>query len=222
MSLVTAEQMRRLDRQARRDFKIPELILMEHAGTKVAQVVKRLPSSSRGVVVLAGGGSNGGDGLVAARHLDNWGIPVEVALFKPATRITGAAKTNLEIVQRLKIPVALTHSAGLWRRWSRRKHFSGVVIDALLGTGLFGPVREPFASAIDWTRHQSAPVVSVDLPSGLDADTGGIWGQAVRAKVTVTCGAEKVGLRRKMGKKMSGRIIVADISLPRKLRRWTS
>ena len=111
MRAVTASQMRRIDRQAQERFGIPELVLMEHAGTAVANEVARLLRSGnrRGVVlILAGGGSNGGDGFVTARHLDNWGIPVEVLFLGRPERMGKSAQTNLEILRRLKVRMKQT------------------------------------------------------------------------------------------------------------------
>ena len=221
MFSVTADQMRRLDRLAQEKFRIPELILMEHAGTAVAREAKRLfirlKERTGSVVVLAGGGANGGDGLVAARHLDNAGIPVEVVIFGDRAKIRGAALTNLEIVHRLRIPLCEIVSRQAWSRWVKARGKISLVVDALLGTGVNEEVREPIRSAIGWINTLSSPVVAVDLPSGLCADSGLPCGIAVRAAVTVTCGLPKVGLKKGRGPYFSGRVVVADISFPRLL-----
>lgn len=221
MRAVSAAQIRAMDRRAQEEFGIPELVLMEHAGTAAAAVARRLRARAgkpqAEVVVLAGGGANGGDGFVAARHLDNRGIPVSVVLLSDPGKIHGAARVNLEILKRLRVPIREAASGSSWRNWSRGNRRVGVVVDALLGTGVVGRVREPVASAIRWVNRQRCPVVSVDIPSGLSADTGMPCGAAVRATATVTCGLPKIGLRKGQGKKLSGRITVADISLPRAL-----
>ena len=108
MRAVSAARMREIDRRAREEFRIPELVLMEHAGAAAAQSARRLlkPSGWRaGIAVLCGGGANGGDGFVAARHLDNWGFPVSVVLLAKRTKIQGASRVNLEILCRLHVPV---------------------------------------------------------------------------------------------------------------------
>lgn len=218
---VTAAQMRRLDRLAQKRFGIPELVLMEHAGAAVAREVRRILSRLEGrggvVLVLAGGGSNGGDGLVAARHLDNAAVAVKVGLLARPERVQGAAGVNLDILRRLKVPVTPIEGIAQWRRWAGRQRKVRLLVDALLGTGVSGQIREPIRSAIAWINQLEVPVVSVDLPSGLSSDSGKPCGVAVRATVTVTCGLPKVGLLKAEGKRLSGRVRVADLSLPRVL-----
>ena len=222
MREVTAFQMREIDRRAREEFGIPERILMEHAGTAVAREVKKmagLESRRRGqVIILSGGGSNGGDGFVAARHLHNWGYPVEVVLLADRKRVRGASSDNLEILQRLGVVI---HQAGTlrgWSAWAKRSPRVSVFVDSLLGTGASGPVREPIRSAILWINRRQAPVVSVDLPSGFSADDGKPEDVAVRADRTVTCGLLKVGFRKPEAHRWCGKVQVADISLPIALR----
>ncbi len=216
--------MREIDRRAQEEFRIPEVILMEHAGIAAAEQALRLlrdgPAGGR-VLVLAGPGANGGDGLVAARHMDNWGIKTSVVLVADRDRVGGAARTNLRIVERLSIPLREIASLSDWRRWRAgpgRGRFR-LIVDAILGTGLSERVREPARSVIRWVNRQACPVVAVDLPSGLSADTGRPFGAAVRADATVTCGLPKRGLLRAGARAWTGQLSVADISLPRALRR---
>ena len=220
MRAVSAAQMREIDRRALEEFRIPEGVLMEHAGAAAARAARRLYNpGKRGAeaVVLAGGGANGGDGFVAARHLANWGIPVCVVLLADAEKIRGAAQVNWEILRRLRLPLWEAASVASWRRWVRRGIRPGVAVDAMLGTGTSGAVREPVASAIRWVNRQRCPVIAVDIPSGLSADTGRPCGAAVKASVTVTFGLPKIGLSRGQGRRLSGRVQVADISLPKAL-----
>ena len=218
--------MRRIDRTAQERFGIPELVLMEHAGTEVARValrwLKRFKDRRGKVLVLSGGGANGGDGFVAARHLDNQGVPVQLILIADPRKIAGAAQINLQILRRLKLPVTVIRSRPVWNRWAAGRHTVSLGIDALLGTGFQGQVREPIVSAIQWLNRQRWPILSVDIPSGLSADTGRPNPVAVLAKATVTCGWPKVGLYRAHGPRYSGKVLVADISLPRRLRPWSS
>ena len=224
---VGSARMREIDRRAQQEFGIPELLLMEHAGKAAAEEAMGLlhGAVSRGtqcaVLVLCGAGANGGDGFVAARHLHNWGVKVSVVLLADRDRIVGSARVNLKIVERLAVPLEELSSAAGWRRWAgahRRGRFR-LVVDALLGTGISGRVREPLRSAIAWVNRQACPVVSVDVPSGLSADTGRPCGAAVRAFSTVTCGLPKRGLLLREARPWVGRLSVADISLPRALRR---
>jgi len=222
METVTAFQMQEIDRQAHERFGIPELILMEHAGTAMARVAHRWFTRLQGkqgpLLLLAGGGANGGDGFVVARHLDNWGVPIHVVLVADPARISGAAQINLNILQRLKIPLTVVRSLAMWNAWTGKRHPARLAVDALLGTGVMGQVREPILSVIRWLNRQRFPVLSMDIPSGLSADTGFPCPEAVKATVTVTCGLRKQGLREGKGPSLVGRVIVADISLPRILR----
>jgi len=217
--------MREVDRRAREEFGIPELILMEHTGYAAARAARRIYARSRGrgaVLILSGSGANGGDGFVAARHLDNWEVPVRVVLIGELERVRGAAQVNLEVLQRLRVPLELVSSLRQWRGWASRAGQVSVILDALLGTGVSGAVREPIRTVIGWINRQRKPVVSVDLPSGLCADSGRPCGVAVRALLTVTCGLPKRGLCCAEGREWAGRVEVADISLPRALRPCSS
>ena len=222
MRFVTARQMQRIDRRAQEEFGIPEGILMEHAGTEVARVARRYLERDRRrkgtILIAAGGGANGGDGFVAARHLDNWGYPVEVLLVADPARVRGAALTNLKILRKLNVPIRRMGTLASWSEWLRKRHTIRLMIDALLGTGISGWVRQPHQTIIEWLNRQSVPIVAVDLPSGLSADTGFPCGVAVKATATVTCGLPKVGLIQGRGPYFSGRVTLADISLPKALR----
>lgn len=220
MRTVAAARMREIDRLAREKFGIPELILMEHAGKAAAEAARRFYRKGPGVrvVVLCGGGANGGDGFVAARHLDNWGVPVRVVLLAIRAKIQGASRINFEILRKMGVPVNDAASLSGWERLAVRLK-PAVVVDAMLGTGVSGAVREPVASAIRWTNRQRCPVVAVDVPSGLSSDTGEPCGEAVKATATVTFGLPKRGLLRGRGRELSGKVSIADISLPKELTR---
>lgn len=214
--------MRAIDAKAQQEFGIPELLLMEHAGWSVAKAAHRFLRGwkrKRGfVLVLAGGGANGGDGFVAARHLENWGLSVSVLLLADPSRFSGAAAMNFRILGKLGVRLERIHSVAQLAKWERKSKKVSLAIDALLGTGVEGAVREPIRGAILWLNRQRFPVVSVDLPSGLSSDTGLPCAAAVKATLTVTCGLPKEGLRAGQGPKFSGRVVVADIGLPKALR----
>ncbi|MCM8811852.1 MAG: NAD(P)H-hydrate epimerase [Candidatus Omnitrophica bacterium] len=214
--------MRAADRLAQERFGVPDLILMEHAGWAVADIAKKIlkkdgKKGAGNVVIFSGRGANGGDGFVAARSLDNSGIPVEVVFAGDPGLLSGASRINFNILRKSGIRIHRTDSVEAWRRWCRRDHSIRLAVDALLGTGFTGPLREPILSIIRWLNSRSFPVVAVDIPSGLSADTGDPFPEAVKADVTVTCGFPKVGLKRGRGPSYAGRIVVADISLPRKV-----
>jgi NAD(P)H-hydrate epimerase len=158
------------------------------------------------VAVVCGPGSNGGDGLAAARHLANRGIDVRLHLALPADayRDGSDAATNLAIVRAMGIAVAEGGSLGR----------PALVIDALLGTGLSRDVRDPLRAAILEINAAGCPVLAVDVPSGLDANTGRVLGAAVRATVTATMVAPKVGFRLLDGPAHVGDVVIVDIGVP--------
>ncbi len=209
MLVATASEMRQIDRRAIEEMGIPGLILMENAGRAVA--IEALEMNLAGsVLVLAGRGNNGGDGFVAARHLASAGLGVEVWLAGSPDDVKGDARTNLDIYRRMGLPLGIVGEAGDLRGPIER---SGLVIDALLGTGFSGEPRQPFSGIIDLVNGSGKPVLAVDLPSGVDADTGQ-FSLAVNATVTVTLGLLKRGLLLYPGAERAGDIIVADISIP--------
>jgi NAD(P)H-hydrate epimerase len=213
--LVTAEEMRQMDRRTIEEFGIPGLLLMENAGLQVVHHAQRRFGSWRGkrVLVLCGGGNNGGDGMVVARHLAQRGAEVQVVLAADPEKVSGDALTNLRIVQKLGIPLQVLRSADdLPPLWAKGWH---LVVDALLGIGVTGEVRGLIGEAIRFFAECPVPVVAVDVPSGIDADTGAVCGSAIRATLTVTFGAMKSGLALYPGAEYAGEVVVADIGIPR-------
>jgi len=160
-------------------------------------------------VIFCGCGNNGGDGFVAARHLFNKGVSATVVIMNDPDKYTGDALTNLKIISKFKIKIKK------WNYWKTDFCSPDIIIDGLLGTGFKGEVREPYASAIKKINSFDKPVVSIDVPSGLNADTGCSGGETVNASVTVTMAAVKKGCIAKSALKFCGKIIVADIGLPR-------
>lgn len=218
--IVTSELMRFCDRAAIRGYGIPGIVLMEHAGTTVAHlVVDRFgPLAGKRVLVVCGTGNNGGDGFVVARHLLNEGALVDVVGFSPPKRLPGDAATNYRILAagaRRGIANLSLHrfSPRLLTRLKR----PDLIVDALLGTGFSGPVKQPYAGVIEWMNRQKAPVVAVDVPSGVDASTGRVENAAVRATVTVTMGLVKIGLLCGRGREMAGDVAVADLGIPHQI-----
>ncbi len=213
MNVCAADQMREIDRRAVAEFGMPSLLLMENAGRAVAErVLARLPRSGSVdplVRVFCGKGNNGGDGFVAARHLYNRGVRVECVLAGEREEVQGDARVNLDLLVPLGIPVfALGES---------ETSSPSFLVDALLGTGFRGKPRDPIADCIRRVNASGLPVVAVDVPSGLDADTGRAGAECVRALETVTFGLPKLGLASYPGRDLAGEITVAHISLPRPL-----
>jgi len=216
---LTREQVRELDRRAIEEFGIPGILLMENAGRAVADEAARLAESAGScrAVIVCGKGNNGGDGYVVARHLANRGLKPAIFVLARFDEISGDAMLNLEIIRRMGLDVTeVTSDYGL-RRIERAAAGAGVVVDALLGTGARGEVRGPIRSAIEVINRAGKPVVAVDLPSGLDANTGAILGACVKADVTVTFVAAKAGFSQSEGPQQTGRVVVAEIGVPRKI-----
>jgi NAD(P)H-hydrate epimerase len=180
----------------------------------VARAAEHLAGGEGPVLVVAGPGNNGGDGYVAARHLANRGVQTTVVVFAGEAQIAADAKVNLDILLRMGVPVRFLTAPVGWDLYREHLGPASVVVDALFGTGLRGEVREPGRTAIELLNQARKPVVAVDIPSGLDCDTGRPLGVAVTAAVTVTFARAKVGLLRPEAAAYVGRLVVADIGLP--------
>jgi NAD(P)H-hydrate epimerase len=201
---VTAEQMREVDRIAVEEFGLGILQMMENAGRNLAGNVLDMLDGARGeVTVLAGSGGNGGGGICCARHLHNRGFKVRVVLSKETATLTGAARKQLQILQAAELqPVAPSQAGDVIRR-------SQVVVDALVGYSLRGAPRGRVAELIDLCNQHAARVLSLDVPSGLDATTGEAPGPVVRPERTLTLALPKTGLQGVLGE-----LYLADIGIP--------
>lgn len=212
MKVAFTEQVRSIDQRASQRFGVTGLQLMENAGARVAAAAARMRHGAGPVLILAGKGNNGGDGLVAARHLQAEGVPVVVALVGREEEVAGDARVNLDIARRcgLDLRVVADESSLDALRVLR----PSLVVDALLGTGVRGAARGITAAAIRLVQEYAAPVLAVDVPSGLDADTGRAEGDCVRANRTVTMGCLKPGLVQHSGRTLAGEVEVAPIGWP--------
>lgn len=212
--ILTAAEMRAADSAASRDLGVPTLLLMENAGRGVAAVAERERGTASGpVAIVCGPGSNGGDGLVAARHLVVAGVPVRVLLAAPASQARGDAAVALAAAQRLGIAL---EDGSAWTDpadWRPRLDGAAVIVDALFGTGFHGEARGTAAAAIAAMNQSGGRKLAVDIPSGLDADTGRASGVVFQADVTATMGAWKVGLAVE-GAGPSGRVEVVGLGVP--------
>lgn len=214
--VLTREALRALDRRAIEEYGIPGLVLMENAGRACAEEALRVLAGARGpVLVLCGPGNNGADGLVVARTLWNRGLEVR-AIFvgAPAALARGSEdfRTNLHLWHGLGQPLACAASA---EELTPELARAALVVDALFGTGLTRALEDPWRAAIRALNAARRPVLAVDLPSGLDADRGLELGAAVRAAVTVSFVARKPGFTRGQGPELCGRVVVAEIGIPR-------
>ncbi|HYO46563.1 MAG TPA: NAD(P)H-hydrate dehydratase, partial [Gemmatimonadota bacterium] len=192
---------------------LPGAAMMETAGRAVAEAIDARWPDGR-VVVFAGGGNNGGDGLVAARILHAAGRRVELVLFFDPAKSTGDAATQWRLVEPLGLAVALVGDARGARAAVDAARGAACAVDALLGTGLAGDVREPIRSAIEALDAAPVPIVAVDAPSGLDGTTGRVRGAVARADVTITFGFPKPGLFLAEGPEKVGRLIVVPLGVP--------
>ncbi|MCA1676315.1 MAG: NAD(P)H-hydrate epimerase [Actinobacteria bacterium] len=206
---LTAEQMRAVDRAMVDDFHIDLVQMMENAGRSVAELAIDAFGPIR-VVVLAGSGGNGGGGLVAARHLVNRGVELQVVLSHDPERLAPVSAHQLDILRRMEVPVLTASACGDLPGSDE----IDLVIDALIGYSLVGNPTGITAELIRWANRQQAPVLSVDTPSGLDVTTGAAADPCISAAVTVTLALPKIGL---FGAKQVGKLYLADISVPRLL-----
>lgn len=208
---LTAAQMIEVDRAMIEDYHIELIQMMENAGRAFAQLAHRhlrgaVKSSS--VVILCGSGNNGGGGMTAARRLHNWGADVLVALTKSADELRGVPAHQLDILQRMRIPIL--DSASLLPTPS-------LILDAIIGYSLSGAPRGAAADLIRWANAQTAPILALDTPSGLDVTSGTAHDPTIRASATLTLALPKQGLLTSEAKKHVGDLYLADISVPSEL-----
>jgi len=207
---LTRAQVREIDRLAVERYHVPGIVLMENAARAVAhEAVAALGDCVGEILIVCGGGNNGGDGLAAARHLHNCGGDVTILLATDPAKYSGEALANWRIVEAMNLHVEPAHP----------KHLDNspavIIIDALFGTGLTQPPRDPAAHLIEAMNHAHIPILAVDVPSGLDCDTGEPLGSVcVRAARTVTFVAEKVGFANPAAAPYLGHVLVAAIGCP--------
>ncbi|MDH3733960.1 MAG: NAD(P)H-hydrate epimerase [Gemmatimonadota bacterium] len=219
LPFVTTDEMREVDRVMVAEYRIELIQMMENAGYSLSAFIRErfFAGDPRGRRVLAvcGTGSNGGGGLVCARRLHAWGTSVRVLTVHPPDRFMGVPEHQLDIVQRLPIP--LTHAG----QPTVLGDFD-LVVDAMIGYGLDGPPREDTSRLIGLANDLGPNVVSLDVPSGLDATTGETPGEAIRATATLTLALPKTGLAAAGALDYVGELWVADIGVPPELYRATA
>lgn len=215
---VSVAEMQAIDEAAIHEFGIPRLLLMEHAGLAVARAAQQLLSRSTGtILVCCGMGFNGGDGLCAARQLSMQGYRSRILVTGHLAQLREEPTLYAAMLQRLGLhltEVITERQIQLLKRWFTH---CDLIIDALLGIGARGPVRQPTAALITQMNHSDKPILAVDVPSGLNADTGVVQGIAVKATVTVTFGLPKRGCLTAEGSRHTGRLIINPLIFPRRL-----
>ncbi len=220
---LSRDEVRSIDLRCAEDFAIPTVLLMENAGRGAAAWLRgRLESSlpsvvaDRALVVIAcGPGNNGGDGAVVARHLDAWGIEVRLVWFAARDRLRGDAAIQRGIVDRCPIDAVEVSDEASTERIDRLWADADWLVDGLLGTGLTRPVDGLIARAIASMNRSGRPILALDLPSGLDADSGRPLGDVIRADATCTFVAPKLGFARLGADAYTGQVVVVDIGAPR-------
>jgi len=230
MRSLTREQVRAVDLQAIGDYSLPGIVLMENAGRNAAHLLHALASAATfpapwRVTIACGRGNNGGDGFVMARHLENLGAEIKILLASDPAAYRGDAAINHAVAVRAGIAIEPLESAPV-SEWSAALAGSDWIVDALLGTGSSGAPRGAVATAIraiNLARHphgsDSPPrkIFAVDIPSGLDCDTGLAAGECLRADVTATFVARKIGFDAPGASAFTGAVHVLDIGVPRRL-----
>ena len=217
---ISVLRMQQIDTAAIDTFKIPRLLLMEHAGMAVGRAVAHHTADARPVILICCGiGFNGGDGLAAARHLHAWGYPLSLVLLGRIEALRDEPSIYAAILERLGLSIIelTARSGGAWERFEVQLRRCGLVVDAMLGIGARGSIREPMASVISRINAARAPVIAVDIPSGLDAQTGRVAHVAIRATRTVTFGLPKRGCFLDEGPAHVGALNVDAITIPRPL-----
>ncbi len=216
MKILTSVQMKEIDRIAIEEIGIPGPVLMENAGLQVTAVLREELAVKAGmrVVVVAGKGNNGGDGLVVARHLHNQGLDCPVLLIGSAAEVRGDAAINLKIARKIGVNIIEVKNLADWKKARKLLQKTPVIVDAMFGTGLNSSLEGLYAEVVNAINDSGAFVVSVDIPSGLSADTFELIGPCVRADLTVTLGAPKIAHLFPPAEEFVGELVVADISLP--------
>lgn len=216
MKLLSAREMKDVDARASRDYGIPSIILMENAGIRTVEVIEELLVDPAGkhIVILAGRGNNGGDGLVVGRHLINGGARVDTFLLGTVSDLTADARINFDILGNMKAGIFPLLAEEDLDKLLLTLLSCDLIVDAIYGIGFQGSLNDlesRVAKMVNWSR---APVVAVDIPSGVEADTGAVHGEAIQAQHTVTFALPKIGLVLEPGKDYAGTLSVADISIP--------
>src|SRR5512136_2099049 len=219
MKVATAEQMQELDRKAIETYRIPGIVLMENAGRGATEAIaKAFPDLQKmKIAIIAGKGNNGGDGFVVARYLLNSGAHGKVYLLADPKALRGEAETNCQIFQRMKGEVISVPSSKDYQKVKKELERFDLLIDAIFGTGLDAEVRGYYREVIDHLNTLQKPIVAIDIPSGLDADTGKPLGTAVHASLTITFGLPKIGHLISPGLDYVGEVKVIDIGIPKRL-----
>ncbi len=205
---VTTDQMQEVDRIMVDEIGVSILMMMENASRNIAILARKMLGGSvkgKNIVILCGKGNNGGDGLGAGRHLINFGADVKILLSVPPQELGKDAKVQHKVLENLQPPVFARNISS----------YGDLIIDALLGYNLDGNPREPIATIIKSANASGVPILAVDIPSGLQGDTGEPLPPTIKAHTTLTLALPKVGLTLKKAKEYVGELYLADLSVPK-------
>ena len=216
MKIALVKEMREMDKQAIGTFGIPELVLMENAGKETCKALDELLQGlqDRNICVLAGTGNNGGDAFAAARHMANRGARVRLFLCGDPAHLTVSAAANRDIDLKMGLELYALETERDWEKLQLVLRFADGVVDGLLGTGFHGDLREAMVRLIGIVNETGKPVVSIDIPSGVAADTGAVGTDAIQASATITLGLPKPGHFLCPGAAVVGKLLVDDIGIP--------
>lgn len=218
LPFVDTAQMMEIDRLVVERYHITLVQMMENAGRNLANLARRRfldgnPVSKK-VFVLAGRGANGGGAMVAARHLQNWGADITVILAALPSEFVDVPARQLTILQSLDVPFVILPDDG---NGIELRHQAVLILDGLVGYGLKGAPRGRTRDIIDWANSCKTPILSLDIPSGVDSTTGEVFEPAIRAKATLTLALPKTGFNQLQAQNAAGEIYLADISVPPQL-----
>jgi ADP-dependent NAD(P)H-hydrate dehydratase / NAD(P)H-hydrate epimerase len=216
MRILNADQMREADRRTIQDIGIASLVLMENAGRQVVAAVESLypDLAERSIAIVCGKGNNGGDGFVVARTLQQRGFDVSVFVIGRLSEVKGDARINLDILGNIGQTVVEVADETAWELHGAEIAGHDLIIDAMFGTGLSAPLTGFYETVVADINEAGVPIVSIDIPSGMSADTADLIGDAIEATVTVTLGAPKVPLVLPPAEAKSGEVVIADIGIP--------
>jgi len=216
--VLTRDQVRSVDKAAIERYHIAGIVLMENAGRNAAAIIRNVYGEIGEALICCGPGNNGGDGCVIARHLHNAGWSVRLLVTGDVSRMTPDMQANYAIVDAMGLERAVALDADRQRLIVQSIRADEILIDSLLGTGFKGTVRSPTAELIETMNTvDKRAMVAVDVPSGLDCDTGTPSNATIRADLTITFVAAKTGFTKQTAAPFAGRIEVADIGVPREL-----
>lgn len=216
MRILNAAQMREADRRTIQDVGIASLVLMENAGRQVVAAIESLYAdlADRRIAIVCGKGNNGGDGFVVARTLHQRGFDVSVFVVFPIADVAGDARTNLTILGNIGLSVVEAADETAWELHGGEIAAHDLIVDAMFGTGLATPLTGYFETVVADINDAGVPIVAIDLPSGMSADTPDLIGDCIEATVTITLGAPKLPLVLPPAETKAGEVVIADIGIP--------